>query len=113
MRMWMVDPGLMCDRHLLGEHVECHMFTGQLKRKRNIDGYIENGLLEPASLNSRHDELAGEMIKRGFKHKSPLKNFGAGYLPKKQQKFRVDRESSYKELKKRCVRCRQMARNID
>ena len=30
MRMWMVNPGFMCNKHLLGEHVECHMLVGHL-----------------------------------------------------------------------------------
>jgi hypothetical protein len=34
--MWMVDPRLVCSKHLLGEHVELHMFVGcLLKRKRS------------------------------------------------------------------------------
>ena len=32
MRQWMVDPRLLCRKHLLGEHVENHMFIGTLKR---------------------------------------------------------------------------------
>ena len=32
MRMWMVDPQIMCRQHLLGEHTEMHMFVGTLKR---------------------------------------------------------------------------------
>jgi hypothetical protein len=26
MRMWLVDPALLCDKHLLGEHGELHKF---------------------------------------------------------------------------------------
>ncbi|MEZ0346180.1 MAG: pyrimidine dimer DNA glycosylase/endonuclease V, partial [Infirmifilum sp.] len=29
----MVPPSIMCDRHLLGEHVELHMLVGALRRK--------------------------------------------------------------------------------
>lgn len=28
MRMWMVDPKIMCRKHLLGEHLELHMLAG-------------------------------------------------------------------------------------
>ena len=28
MRMWNVDVTKMCNKHLLGEHVEMHMFVG-------------------------------------------------------------------------------------
>ncbi|MHB8762095.1 MAG: pyrimidine dimer DNA glycosylase/endonuclease V [Coriobacteriia bacterium] len=58
----MIDPVLLCDRHLLGEHVECHMLAGSLARRRSIDGFIVKGLLEPESLVERHDALAGEMV---------------------------------------------------
>ena len=32
MRMWNVDPKLMCNKHLLGEHVEMHMFFGTIQK---------------------------------------------------------------------------------
>jgi hypothetical protein len=70
--MWMVNPALMCNKHLLGEHVECHMLVGHLKRKRPITNYIRLNLLEPTNLRERHDKLALEMKNRGFMHKSPL-----------------------------------------
>jgi hypothetical protein len=31
MRMWMVNPRIMCGNHLLGEHLETHMFYGIIK----------------------------------------------------------------------------------
>lgn len=68
----MVDPQGMCDKHLLGEHVECHMLLGTLRLGKSIQGFLKKGLLEPQNLVRRHDELADEMTKRGFKHKSPI-----------------------------------------
>ena len=32
MRMWLVPPQLMCDQHLLGEHLEMHMFIGTIRK---------------------------------------------------------------------------------
>ena len=46
MRMWMVDPRIMCRQHLLGEHVEIHMFVGAISRGKSVKGYLEKGLLE-------------------------------------------------------------------
>jgi hypothetical protein len=46
MRMWMVPTKIMCDKHLLGEHVEHHMFLGSLKQGFNLDGYVKNNLFE-------------------------------------------------------------------
>lgn len=71
MRMWMVDPMILCRKHLLGEHVENHMFVGSLKKKMKLDGYFITNCFEPSSLQSRHKALAGEMLRRTYKHKSP------------------------------------------
>ena len=68
----MVSPRLMCRQHLLGEHLEIHMFIGSLKRGISMDGFAKNNMIEPESLWARHDELVNEMIKRGYKHDSPL-----------------------------------------
>lgn len=99
MRMWMVDPMLMCDRHLLGEHFEIHMFVGCLNKGKSVKGYLEKGLLEIQSLKKRHGKLVREMKRRGMKHNSKLicyykQKFG-GY---------IDREVSKKELFTRCVK---------
>lgn len=66
MRMSM-DPSQMCNKHLLGEHAECHMIAGALKKQRNI-----NGLIDPRLLNNRHNELALEMTVRGINHCTPI-----------------------------------------
>lgn len=66
MRMWMVDPHILCDKHLRGEYVECLMFIGTFKRKMNIPGYVKNNLVEPLSIIDRFDVLKTEMIRRGF-----------------------------------------------
>lgn len=106
MRMWMVDPARMCDKHLLGEHVECHMLAGTLARGRSIDGFIAKGLLEPASLGPRHEALAGEMRARGFRHESPLEVPEVAYLGEDALAARVDVASSGGDLAARCGRCR-------
>jgi len=71
-RMWLVDPERMCDRHLLGEHFEMHVFCGALVSGRSMKGYISAGLVEVSKLKSRHDELVREMENRGMKHRSPF-----------------------------------------
>ena len=74
MRMWMVDPKLMCLKHLMGEHVECHMFVGCIRKGLKISGskYVTTGLVEVHNLKTRHDDLAREMTSRSYQHKSPL-----------------------------------------
>ena len=63
MRMWLVDPKILCQKHLCGEHVEMHMFLGTLKKGKKIDGFLKNNLFEPRVLHKRHEELKEEMIK--------------------------------------------------
>jgi hypothetical protein len=97
--MWMVDPKILCLHHLLGEHLECHMFAGCLNKGKKVDGYIKNGILETKSIKSRHDELASEMIGRGYRHNTPLKDGDYGDFG------HVCREKSLKELLSRCKVC--------
>ena len=105
--MWMVNPVFMCNKHLLGEHVECHMLTGHLQRKRQIKNYIRLNLLQPASLKERHDLLAEEMGNRGMVHKSPLPDFDLSYLPDEHRLYKVKADESLAELSKRCSECKE------
>jgi len=85
MRLWLVNPKIMCRKHLLGEHLECHMFVGTLNKGISVEGYVSKGLLETSKLKERHDALAYEIISRGYKHNSPLKEFkdiGVGEINK-------------------------------
>lgn len=72
MRMWMLNPERMCRKHLLGEHVECHMILGSMKKGYSLDGFAKKNCLELAALIGRHDTLSEEMRRRGYKHKSPI-----------------------------------------
>ncbi|HDQ07140.1 MAG TPA: hypothetical protein ENN36_10540 [Candidatus Bathyarchaeota archaeon] len=103
MRMWMVNPRVMCRQHLLGEHVEIHMLIGAIGRGKSVRGYLEKGLLEVHSLYSRHEELVEEMKRRGYCHRSDV-----------EEKWRtveklgaIDRKKSLEELAKRCPRCKR------
>lgn len=103
MRMWMVDPKVMCRQHLLGEHVELHMFVGTLNKGISVAGYLADNLMEPASLEARHGELVAEMTRRGYNHKSPLP--AARALPPKDAAVRIDAAASQAELLRRCPAC--------
>lgn len=106
MRMWMVDPDILCHRHLLGEHLECHMFYGSILKKMRLDGYIRNNLFEPLSLAERHDELAREMEKRNMKHRSPLIIDPTKLLYLQDiLYYRINREKSLSDLLARCQDC--------
>ena len=103
MRMWNVNPKKMCRQHLLGEHLEMHMFAGCIKKKIHLDGYIKKGLVETQNIKPRHDELVKEMKLRGYKHKSKL-NFKT-----KLKLGKVNKIANQKELIKRCKECRKLA----
>ena len=99
MRLWLTDPKLLCDKHLLGEHNECHMFVGTILKGKSIRGYLSKGLLQVHSLRERHEELAAEMLRRGMNHKSPLPEFPIRVAGN------ISIEGNYEELRRRCKRC--------
>lgn len=101
MRMWGVDTKKMCRQHLLGEHLEMHMFAGCLNKGINIEGYL-NGLVETDKLVERHRELAREMKKRGYTHSSPFPK-----IPKIKAGF-IDKSLNLLELRRRCKECRKL-----
>jgi hypothetical protein len=100
MRMWNVNPEGMCNQHLLGEHVECHMFVATLNKKKSVKGYLKNGLLEIHNLKKRHNELVKEMKKRGMNHKSNLPWY------KRIKLGKVNPSKNRIELNKRCKKCK-------
>ncbi|WP_075056358.1 hypothetical protein [Thermogymnomonas acidicola] len=114
MRMWMVNPVYMCDRHLLGgEHVEIHMLVSSIGMGRNIGGFLERKLVDPSSALRRHEEIVGgEMLKRGgFRHTSPLEG-GVERIQHLLVSNPLDAEANLTELLSRCQRCRQRYREV-
>lgn len=101
MRMWNVPPSLLCRKHLLGEHVETHMFAGTILKGNSLQGYIKKGLVEVHNIKSRHEELSNEMKTREYKHNSPLPEFVSYDAGK------VNMEKNLIELSSRCPECRQ------
>ena len=99
----MVNPKIMCRQHLLGEHVEIHMFAGTLSRGKTVKGYLEKGLLEVHSLYSRHEELVREMKRRGYKHCSAM---DAKWMSAERLGV-IDQEKNLEELLRRCSRCKR------
>lgn len=106
----MVHPSLLCNKHLLGEHVEHHMFIGTIRKGISINGYILNGLVEPDQIVARHDVLATEMEKRGMNHKTPIQTedliMMRDYNIKHPTIQRVNADYNLNDLKTRCERCR-------
>lgn len=101
MRMWMVSPKILCRKHLLGEHGEIHKHRHNFVKKHKMDGRI--GQIEPKSMKERHDELAKEMLLRGYKHHSPYEQPDISHLPE----MIVNREEALIDLINRCIDCRE------
>lgn len=113
MRMWNVDPKLLCRQHLIAEHCETHMFYGTIKKGISIKGYLDKGLIEVHNLESRHDELSKEMESRGYKHNSPWpeKKVGIFHVLRgcvfEEEWGKVNSEENIKILKEKCPECRR------
>lgn len=117
MRMWMVDPKIMCRKHLNGSHVEIHMFLGAIKKGTSMKGFINNNLLEAKSLKSYHDEIVDEMIFRGYRHNTKIDQdyFEECFnkLSNEYKNHKINKESSLKELITRCPECKLRKLDID
>jgi hypothetical protein len=75
MRIWDIDPKLLCNNHLLGEHRELHAVWNIITRGRKGYSYHpETGRWKGKlrALFNVHQEIAREMAARGFRHRSPL-----------------------------------------
>ncbi|MDD5209812.1 MAG: pyrimidine dimer DNA glycosylase/endonuclease V [Elusimicrobiales bacterium] len=75
MRIWDLEPALLCRSHLLGEHRELHcIWTVITQGKKGYSRHPETlrwvGRLK--ALYLRHEKLVSEMESRGYNHKSPL-----------------------------------------
>lgn len=99
MRMWNINPMLLCRQHLLGEHNELHKLVGTLAKGRKINGFINNNLVALHQIKTRHKQLVREMLKRKYNHQSPLKFLMIGRCGS------VDTKKNITELKRRCKRC--------
>ncbi len=106
MRMWMINPKLLCDKHLLGEHGEIHKHRHIFVKKYSITKRISPVVqIEPRSMEFRHNVLANEMIRRKMKHKSPYELPDIWYLSNEQIYAKVDIQNSLKDLSSRCPEC--------
>lgn len=97
--MWGVPVDILCRKHLMGEHVEMHMFVGTINKGISIQGYLDKGLVNPALIKERHDALAAEMLRRGYRHNSPLPSYDCGIFHK------LDIKANALDLFRRCPEC--------
>lgn len=106
MRQWHVPCECLCDKHLLGEHVEHHMFSATIRDKKSIAGYIEDKLLWPHTLKVRHDTIASEMLARGMKHTSEYVKYDPPFVLYTEF-TETDQHNNPREIARRCMDCRE------
>lgn len=104
--MWNVNPKMMCRQHLLGEHLEMHMFASNIRDGKGLKGYVDNGIVEVHNIVKRHDALAREMKLRGYRHRSPV------IKPRLWKAGKVDVKNSIRVLRERCKACRKLLKGI-
>ncbi len=106
MRMWGIDPSLLCKQHLLGEHGEIHKHRHNFVKKHKITKRISPVVqIEPENMQIRHDELALEMLKRGYNHNSPYEQPDISYLKSDERYATIDKNISISDLTNRCPEC--------
>ncbi len=77
MRVWDIHPKHLCRKHLLAEHRELHGLWNILTKHQGRGGYSRHPetlrwVGKTRALYERHEALAREFQKRGYKHQSPL-----------------------------------------
>lgn len=75
MRVWDINPKLLCRKHLLGEHRELHAIWVILtENKKGYRSHPETKRWEGKlkALFARHEDLVSEMKCRSFRHRSNL-----------------------------------------
>jgi hypothetical protein len=107
----MIDPEMMCRKHLLGEHNEIHKHRHNFEKKHSIKKRIELKQIEPANMKKRHDELVKEMLRRGYNHNSPYEMPDLSHLTDEELNCKVDKFYNFVDLCNRCASCCVMILN--
>jgi len=106
----MMNPKMLCRKHLLGEHFELHKHRHLFEKGQSIAG--RKGQIEPLRMQERHDILVAEMLARGMNHKSPYTQPSLQKY-KDIEKFVVDVNVSIQDLLDRCPTCRTNIISMD
>ena len=113
MRMWMLEPKILCCKHLLGGHCELHKHKHVFEKHYSIFGRIyPTVLIEPENMKKRHDDLAQEMLSRGYNHQSSYEQPSLSHLPDDQRYAKADLEYNLGDLYDRCPECKKRIENF-
>jgi hypothetical protein len=109
MRIWDINPGELCNKHLFGEHRELHAIWSILVN--NKKGYrnhpeTKRWVGKNKALFYRHEKLVKEIKRRGYNHLSLLdKKYALG--KSKQDKFINTKKEQRQILKDKPCQCFQ------
>lgn len=108
MRIWDLEPERLCRQHLLGEHRELHsLWVILTEGKKGFAHHPETarwrGKLK--ALFRRHEKLAAEMARRGYRHATPLPEELATGLCH-QEEYKDTPEEQVEILRARGCSCR-------
>lgn len=110
MRMWGINPKLLCKKHLLGEHGEIHKHRHNFIKQHSIAKRIAPVVqIAPEQMQKRHNELADEMLRRGYNHQSPYEQPDLSYLKSYERHAEIDTNVSILDL---VIRCKDCADNL-
>lgn len=107
MRMWMINPKLLCNQHLLGEHGELHKFKPSFEKCYSMDKRIRLRQIFPQYMKQRHDILAYEMLQRGMNHQSPYTQPNIDYITSTINLTYEDIKNNIQDLRTRCPECKR------
>jgi hypothetical protein len=106
--MWGINPKLLCRQHLLGEHNEIHKHKHNFVKRHKITKRIYPIVqIEPENMKQRHDDLANEMLERGYNHNSSYDQPDLSYLDDKERYSKIDLNNSIIDLSNRCPECKK------
>lgn len=103
MRMWIVNPALLCRLHLLGERCEIHKYKHNFEKRHCTTGHIDQ--VFPLQMKLRHDALALKLVQRGYNHNSPYEAPGEVLKAVPNIPATLQKSSDLQDLCRRCPAC--------
>ena len=105
MRMWMVNPKLLCQRHLLSEHCDIHRFISSVRVGHDVRRCLIRAMIDPSKVYQRHAELEEEIAERGGRLNSPLLASECNAYAKWYGSTTINISRSLSDLSNCCIDC--------
>lgn len=106
MRMWNIEPRLLCEKHLIQEHSDMHEIVFRFQLGLEVVGFVRDGSIDPTGVYVRHLNLEAEMTRRGATKFSPISFVQWRALSQWYGSQLIDVGQSLTELKNLCEACR-------